>query len=278
MYISGDTIINYIKPLIYLNKSYYIRYIKNYTNNSHIIDIDKPIINVQVNHVIFITKVEYLDIFYRNVLSKINNKFILITHYGDGEINSKNHQKIVDHPLLLKWYGQNMGIISNKTEGLPIGLENSYWKRTNQSILNNCYNTQKNKLLYLNFSLKTNSKRIEIMSTLQTKGFTKNIRRNWDEYMKELSNYKFCISPPGNGFDCHRTWECLYAGVIPIVIYTKHFINFRDLPILFVDNYNSISTDYLNTVYTEFKYKIFNMDKLTIEYWQQRIITGLSTH
>ena len=35
--------------------------------------------------------------------------------------------------------------------------------------------------------------------------------------MSELSSYKFALSPEGNGIDCHRTWECLYLGVIPIV-------------------------------------------------------------
>jgi hypothetical protein len=25
------------------------------------------------------------------------------------------------------------------------------------------------------------------------------------------------LSPPGNGNDCHRTWEALYLGAIPII-------------------------------------------------------------
>jgi hypothetical protein len=28
---------------------------------------------------------------------------------------------------------------------------------------------------------------------------------------------RFVLSPPGNGNDCHRTWEALYLGAIPIV-------------------------------------------------------------
>ena len=45
------------------------------------------------------------------------------------------HKKILNHPLLIKWYGQNMNIISNKSEGIPIGLENKYWKRTNIEVI-----------------------------------------------------------------------------------------------------------------------------------------------
>ena len=61
--------------------------------------------------------------------------------------------------------------------------------------------------------------------------------------MEDLSKHKFCISPPGNGVDCHRTWECLYLGVIPIVEKSPHMSYFDDLPILFVDNYDNISVD-----------------------------------
>ena len=31
------------------------------------------------------------------------------------------------------------------------------------------------------------------------------------------AQYAFVASPPGNGFDCHRTWEALVLGCIVIV-------------------------------------------------------------
>ena len=39
----------------------------------------------------------------------------------------------------------------------------------------------------------------------------------FSDYIKELSSCYFCLSPNGNGIDCHKHWECLYLGVIPIV-------------------------------------------------------------
>ena len=47
---------------------------------------------------------------------------------------------------------------------------------------------------------------------------------------------------------------------------------FKDLPILFVDNYNEISIEYLNHIYKDFKNKTFNMDKLSISYWKKEIL------
>jgi hypothetical protein len=38
------------------------------------------------------------------------------------------------------------------------------------------------------------------------------------EYLKLVSQSKFVLSPPGNGPDCHRTWESIYLGAVPIVL------------------------------------------------------------
>jgi hypothetical protein len=39
----------------------------------------------------------------------------------------------------------------------------------------------------------------------------------------------YVLSPPGNGIDCHRTWEALFLGSIPIV--KKSFWPFDKLQI-----------------------------------------------
>jgi hypothetical protein len=38
-----------------------------------------------------------------------------------------------------------------------------------------------------------------------------------EEYLFGMQQYKFVLSPVGNGEDTHRTWEALLAGSIPIV-------------------------------------------------------------
>ena len=57
------------------------------------------------------------------------------------------------------------------------------------------------------------------------------------------------ISPPGNSVDCHRIWESIYLGVIPIV--EKHLCHdyWNDLPILFVNSFNDINEKILNENY-----------------------------
>ena len=109
------------------------------------------------------------------------------------------------------------------------------------------------------------------MNILLNKGFKKNNKLDWDKYIEDLSTYKFCISPKGSGVDCHRTWECLYLGVIPIIEKSVHMSSFNNLPILFVDNYNNITIEYLNQVYKDFQQRTFNYDKLDLKYWENKI-------
>jgi len=267
-YISGDTITDVISNVQFFRVSYYDKFIKNFVKNTNYvrnfneIELKEPLI--------IITKMDHIREFRTRFLPFLKNKFILITHYSD--VDSGTSSEITNHPYLVKWYGQNMNVISNKTETIPIGLENIFWKRTNTEVIKKCSKNEKSKLLYLNFSLKSHSNRPIIMDILLKKGFNKNNNLPWNDYIEELSQYKFCVSPRGNGVDCHRTWECLYLGVIPIVEKSIQMNGFSDLPILFVEDYNNVTEDYLNSVYEqEFKNKKFNLEKLDLMYWNKKI-------
>jgi hypothetical protein len=37
------------------------------------------------------------------------------------------------------------------------------------------------------------------------------------QYLRRVSRSAYTMAPRGNGVDCHRTWESLYAGSVPIV-------------------------------------------------------------
>jgi len=60
------------------------------------------------------------------------------------------------------------------------------------------------------------------------------------QYRKLLLRSKFVLSPPGNGPDCHRTWEALYLGATPIVLRSSWpFLKHR-IPILVVDDWSQL--------------------------------------
>jgi len=55
--------------------------------------------------------------------------FVLISHNSDGKITDTPGKFDADVNLmpdnLIKWYGQNVDVVNDKIESIPIGLENS---------------------------------------------------------------------------------------------------------------------------------------------------------
>lgn len=87
------------------------------------------------------------------------------------------------------------------------------------------------------------------------------------EFYKFLASSKFCFSPAGNGPDCHRHWEALYLGCIPIVKKHPAMEQFRDLPFVLVENWDDISPQWLDKKYKEFMTTSFNIKKLHLSFW-----------
>ena len=92
-------------------------------------------------------------------------------------------------------------------------------------------------------------------------------RVNRNTSWNNQSNYSFVLSPHGNGFDCHRTWEAIILGCIPIVKKSNIDSLYDDLPVLIVNNWNEVTQELLQNTIISFKDKTFNFKKITLEYW-----------
>lgn len=90
---------------------------------------------------------------------------------------------------------------------------------------------------------------------------------SWREQIK----YAFVVSPPGEGLDCHRTWEALCLGCIPIMISTPLDDMFEGLPVLIVKSWTDITSELLCKTVEDYKTKEFKMERLTLEYWTSQI-------
>ena len=89
---------------------------------------------------------------------------------------------------------------------------------------------------------------------------------------KNMIQYAFVISPHGNGLDCHRTWEALALGCIPIVKSSGIDRLFDDLPVWIVQTWNEVNLENMKDKIQEFRNKTFNYEKLTLTYWKSKII------
>lgn len=93
--------------------------------------------------------------------------------------------------------------------------------------------------------------RNSIVNTLSQNGIP-NQHQHHLEYFDRLPSYKFVISPEGNGIDCHRHYEALIAGCIPIM--EKNELTetkYKGCPILWTIDYSEITADYLEEKYNE---------------------------
>jgi len=110
---------------------------------------------------------------------------------------------------------------------LPIGIANSLYPHGDVDVLHRhiCASLERDKTqhVFFNFTLSTNRAEREKCYD-QVSGNT-SVRfvpffADHGAYLDALSQHRYCICPEGNGSDCHRTWECLYLGVIPIMLRT----------------------------------------------------------
>ena len=86
--------------------------------------------------------------------------------------------------------------------------------------------------------------------------------------MADLKSSKFTVSPPGLGWDCHRTWESVLFGSIPIVLSSATYCDlYRDSPVMVVDGWGQVTRDSLE----RYEVSSTNRDVIFVDYWLDRI-------
>src|SRR4029450_7140388 len=86
-----------------------------------------------------------------------------------------------------------------------------------------------------------------------------------------LTSHRFVLCPPGNGTDTHRLWEALYSRTIPVALDAPAMAAFRDLPILFVEDFRKLTRDFLAGEYERIRTSRWNWPKLFLPWWRDRI-------
>jgi hypothetical protein len=84
---------------------------------------------------------------------------------------------------------------------------------------------------------------------------------------KKQSEFAFVLSPRGGGYDCHRTWEAILLGCIPIVKSSPMDPLYNNLPVLIIDDWSDIHEALLRNTVEEFSARQFQMEKLELSYW-----------
>ena len=230
-------------------------YSSNYSSPTF--DVVKSIFDKVEQPIFFIETHRILDLFkVINLFPDKNCK--IIAHNSDGTFGKDILNYIPKN--VTKFWCQNYNFIETDiVKSLPIGLERKRWfsEQKKQEVLREMIDTpiEKENLVYMNFEIKTNPFRREVYDILKNKNYinTEMIGNGGDykNYLENLKKHKFVISPPGNGIDCHRNWEAIYLGCVPIVL-DSHFVrNIYGNSVLIVNNYSEIDSINLEETYLE---------------------------
>lgn len=98
------------------------------------------------------------------------------------------------------------------------------------------------------------------------------------KYHAALQESYFSLSPPGNGPDCHRTWESIYLGCIPIVLDRAWPFRDMNLPVLVATDWNEALTEVLEDPGAKYR-SIMERSSTNFAYmpWQlERIVAHLT--
>lgn len=241
----------------------------------HQLVVENPtqIREVQAASVIFVYT-HLVESFFEHVVPHLTQRFVLITHNSDIRI-TEAFRRYLDDPRVIHWFSQGVDLRHPKLTGLPAGLANAQWPHGNTAALIETARQPRPKTrdAYLNIDVSTNiAHREPILHTLACKDFiTRSERRPYPEYLKQLAEHRFVISPCGNGLDSHRNWEALHFGVIPIVPLGIWMEGFTDLPILPVSRWDEITPEFLDREEARIRSEPRTLDKLLLSYWRDRI-------
>lgn len=233
----------------------------------------------------------YLRYFIDNFLNKLKEPIFLITGHGDEDAST--FKELVNNPLIIHWFSQNADFIHDKITKIPIGLDyhTLLTSKTHQSWGDNNTPLEQEEHLLSIASLNIKKKlecygnyRCSVLCRKYTNDRIESINEIPEDliyyepqfslrimsWIKQL-HYQFVVSPHGNGLDCHRTYEALALGCYPIVKTSPLDPLFNDLPVLIVNKWSDVSLELLDKTSREFKNKNFNMEKMTLEYWNNVI-------
>jgi hypothetical protein len=262
-------------------------------------DIDMDLSNINFGSLIYIQTDALYNLY--KYLDLVKNPFYLIAGGSDYTIppphdvftsgDDDDFFRLLNHPKIIHMFAQNCVIRHHKITSIPIGLDyHTMYRKSDQFNLwgefctpieqemlllhlrDTAFPLKERKLLcYSNFHFTTsyiNTDRKDAIAMIPKELVY--YEPNYVDRMtswKHQVHYPFVISPHGNGLDCHRTWEALALGCIPIVRTSPIDILYQDLPVLIVSNWSDITEKLLKITINRYMNTTFNLNKLSLSYW-----------
>eukprot|EP00966_Prymnesium_polylepis_P331856 7387420-Prymnesium_polylepis.1 len=233
------------------------------------------------SRVIWLRNVD-LDFFVATLLPRLTRPFVLMSSDGDAPITRPQERAqvglpymhirtvktLLHAPLLRRWYAQNM-VLQNESRmySLPIGLDlhtpydaswphtpKARWELFKSLRASSLPREERSVVLWRErfpepsgiMSVASRKRREPMLlacngTTLVTVQHAERLSKV--ETLRAYGEAQFVISPESHGYDCHRTWEVLAMGAIPVVKSTLDRTGqslFNRQPVLIVDDWHEV--------------------------------------
>lgn len=238
-----------------------------------------------------------VGLFADHILDSITAPFVLLSGDSDTPANEAlpGFDKLLSHPLLLAWYAQNLTARADKLFHLPIGLDyHTAWETVGHFELETLSPmrqesgfkaliagakdwTARIPLAYCNWHFFLRGERAECQAKVDPAAcYYEPQRIARHQSWRNQAEFMFTLSPEGGGMDCHRTWEGLLLGAIPVVRRNALAPLFADLPVVIVEDWAEVTPDFLVRTAAEMAGRTYDFSSLMLRHWQDRIQSRLT--
>jgi len=239
-----------------------------------------------------------LEHFTRGALGRINSPFVLVSGDSVPDVSRERLgnaviDKILSHPHLLRWYVQNLGFEHPKAAPMPLGLDyhtisqnrRPEWgpgasARAQEDQLHSIRLlsrplSERRVQGYCNwhFAIKNGDRTAVVKSLPKAACFYEPDRVQRTESWRRNSEYLFAISPRGVGMDCHRTWEAILLGAVPVIPDLPINRLFETLPVVVVQDWATVTPGFLQTERERVLDEEFDFAPVLLETWK-RLLFG----
>jgi hypothetical protein len=234
------------------------------------------------------------------ILPLITVPFVLVSGDSDiampqGAFSESEFHSFIENPMIAHWFCQNLMISHPKLTHLPIGLdyhtiskvgEVHPWgagklpvdqeKDLEEAIQQAPPMNERHLHCYSNFhhatfAIGSRGDRKEVVEKVPKEiVFYDPVFTSRDIAWNHQSFFSFVLSPRGGGYDCHRTWEALLLGCIPIVKRSGLDPLFQGLPVLIVKEWSDLTRDRLVEFLIQHSVTQYQKEKLLLSYWTQQ--------
>ncbi len=239
---------------------------------------------------------ELLAGFARWVLPRLRAPFTLLTgnsvlDIGPGPVPRRVIEAITGHPQFRHWFAQNLAMARPGLSVLPLGLDYhtmsvgrvAWWgdlaTPTEQESALDRLRLAAPPLAervakgYSNWQFAPdNSARASVRQVLSPEvNVYQEARMPRAESWAANSRHFFTMSPRGRGMDCHRTWEAILIGAVPVIDELPIAPVYHDLPVVTVRDWVQVTPAFLAAERARILAGSFDFAPMFLTYWRRKI-------